>query len=170
MNETGLIDELRWAAPPGSGMVWQLAAAILLALLLAGVGHRWWKKRGLAIAEFREPAHVIALAALAKLRPLLEAGEPLPFTVEVSRILRTYIQERFGLRAPHRSTEEFLMEAAESPELPVSWQELLGDFLRQCDLVKFAQRRVSHERMEDLLATAERFVNETATTVESPAA
>ena len=102
MNSEELMEDLRWvsAPSPGSpvlGMV--ILGLLLLAALAAGI---WWFLRRRQAAQNERPAippHVTALAELARLRAAMDAENSLAFIVEVSRILRVYIQERFGLRA-----------------------------------------------------------------------
>ena len=52
------------------------------------------------------------------------------FYVELTMVVRRYIQRRYGIRAPHMTTEEFLREARPSDEL--------RRFLESADMVKFA--------------------------------
>lgn len=52
------------------------------------------------------------------------------FYVELTMVVRRYIQRKYGIRAPHLTTEEFLREAKPSDEL--------RKFLEAADLVKFA--------------------------------
>src|SRR5262245_14867026 len=69
----------------------------------------------------------IALAALQRLR---EQNLPVEqFYTRLSDIVRQYIEGQFGLRAPERTTEEFLAEASLLPE----HLTLLGAFLRESD-------------------------------------
>ncbi len=93
-------------------------------------------------------------------RSLSEENQ-LEFIVAVSQVVREYIQARFGVRAPHRSSKEFLEEAHASEPLLRDHRESLGGFLSQCDLVKFAQRRVVLVQMGELLECARRFVEST---------
>ena len=160
----GILENLRWAQAPSAG--WPLWVWLLLVLLLlaAGAGVFFWLKRRRELAAApvpARPAHEIALEALERLRAQLSAENYLGFIIEVSRILRVYIQDRFELRAPHRSTEEFLAEASQSQLLTSEHQELLGDFLRQCDLVKFARRSAALGQMERLFLIATQFVQDT---------
>ncbi len=60
------------------------------------------------------------------------------FFVAISAIVRRYLEDRFDLRAPELTTEEFLALAGSASSLSHDHQHLLRDFLRQADLVKFA--------------------------------
>lgn len=169
----GILENLKWAHPPSAGLpVWAWACLLLL-LVAIGAGLLFWLKRRRELAAApvpARPAHEIALEALERLRASLSEENYLEFIIGVSRILRAYIQDRFELRAPHRSTEEFLVEASESHLLSAEHQELLGDFLRQCDLVKFARRSAVLEQMEKLFRIATQFVHDTTIRPEAAAA
>jgi hypothetical protein len=83
------------------------------------------------------------------------------FVVAVSAVLRRYIEDRFGVRAPESTTEEFL-EAVMAPGSELgSHREVLGRFLQLCDLVKFAHLRPEPSAALPLLDTAEGFVEST---------
>ena len=69
---------------------------------------------------------------------------------------------RFGLRAPARTTEEFLTAADASGGLIAARSGPLGKFLRHCDLLKFARHRATPNDMRTALDRAQAFVEETA--------
>ena len=54
-------------------------------------------------------------------------------------MLRHYIEDRFGLRAPEQTTEEFLAELRQKHVFGERQKDLLRAFLEHCDLVKFAE-------------------------------
>ena len=168
--EPTILENLKWAHAPSEGLpIWAWALMLLLAAA-AGAGAFFWVRRKRQEAQeaalAARPAHEKALEALQVLRGQLTEDNYMAFIIEVSRILRVYIQDRFELRAPHRSTEEFLAEASVSEQLTPEHQELLGDFLRQCDLVKFARRTAALRQMETLFRTAEQFVHDTTSRLE----
>lgn len=171
MNEApAILENLKWAHAPSAGLPWWVWGLAVLLLLAGGAGLFFWLRRRREKAAFAppaRPAHETALEALEKLRALLSEENYLDFIIEVSRILRVYIQARFELRAPHRSTEEFLSEASQSQLLSSEYQELLGDFLRRCDLVKFARRSAALHQMEALFRVATQFVHDTTPQPES---
>ena len=108
------------------------------------------------------PPELIAAEALARLRGRLpRTHDEVPaFVVEVSAVLRAYIEGRFGLHAPESTTEEFLPAATAHPAL-AGHRDVLARFLTGCDLVKFARHRPEPSSMGELLATAEGFVEAT---------
>ena len=111
--------------------------------------------------EVPVPAHVKALRALGQLREPAADEEVEPFYVAVSQILRVYLEERFGLHAPTRSTEEFLAELEAGDSLALAHRQSLGNFLQQCDLVKFARLHPDTEVHGQTLRIASTVVDET---------
>jgi hypothetical protein len=126
------------------------------ALAAAGLGLGAW-------TFFRRPRrklpYEIALEKLAATRPLMERDSAQPFSLAVSEIVRRFIEESFPVRAAHRTTNEFLHDLVNLPESPLAaHQETLGDFLRHCDLAKFACWSLTRAQMEAMLASASAFV------------
>ena len=68
------------------------------------------------------------------------------FYVELTMVVRRYIQRRYGIRAPHMTTEEFLREARPSDEL--------RRFLESADMVKFAGVEATPEMVDDATDSA----------------
>lgn len=139
--------------PTPFGGWWWIAA--MAALLLAGAC--WWRwhrarPRGQAASEVAVPPHTKALRALQRLRgeSRTTSAQIEAFYVEVSQVLRVYVEERFGLRAPERTTEEFLRELDGDDGPLHDHRQALERFLLQCDLVKFAAVRPD---ADDHLAT-----------------
>ncbi|MES2310140.1 MAG: hypothetical protein V4507_14900 [Verrucomicrobiota bacterium] len=130
-------------------------------LLLSGIAWLLIRKKKLKDLIFIPPPHHVALRALKELRKKLSEENQREFVVEVSQVIRIYIQARFGVRAPHRSTEEFLREVCIADPLLRDHQDLLEAFLTRCDFVKFAKRSVVMKEMTDLLDNAQRFVEST---------
>ncbi len=143
---------------------WALAAAVAL-ICFTGLWYWLRRRRGQRspVAATPLPPHVTALRALGRLRnaPRTTAAEVEQFYVEVSRILRTYLEQRFALRAPERTTEEFLLELRSGDTLTVAQREQLAEFLAQCDLVKFARAQPAEEVHARTFEVAEQFVEAT---------
>lgn len=134
-----------------------------LALAIALILRRRRRRREAAAASPRPP-HEVAREELRRLRAmnLPGAGRVVECYVRLSGIARRYIEARFGLRAPDRTTEEFLAEAARGDVLDARAQVLIGDFLERCDLVKFARYGPTAGEVDGAFEAAERFVEETA--------
>jgi hypothetical protein len=154
----------RWPLPLLRWVLFAAGALLLAAAVFFGV--RWWRARRRAApvpAAPPTPPHETARRALAALRAkrFVEQRQVEPFYLELSAIVRRYIEERFGLRAPERTTEEFIREATGSGLLAAAHQGLVREFLVQCDLVKFARHRPLPADMAEAFAAAERLVEET---------
>jgi hypothetical protein len=108
-------------------------------------------------------AHQIALARLKQLLDRDLAGQKryIEFIIEVSGILRGYIEDRFGIHAPEMTTEEFLHESGSSSLLSDNQKKILEQFLKQSDLVKFANLEPAEEDVQRSFDTCRDFINET---------
>ncbi len=148
----------RWA-----WLLW-LVAGVALAIAAFFLIRAWLRRRRrLALAP------VVVLPPHVRARNQLEAAlawisQPDPFCTRVSQTLRIYLEERFSLHAPERTTEEFLDELQSNPLLARSQKQSLGDFLMRCDLVKFARHEPAEPELRDLWDSAVRLVDETTPT------
>ena len=143
---------------------WLWWALPLLILALAALW-LWRRRRRLAQGARPAPSPAPPAPHLRARRLLEEALEllhdPDRFCVLVSDAVRGYLEERFALRAPERTTEEFLEELSRSPQLEEEHKGLLGGFLAECDLVKFARLPREAHHLTSLHQSALRLVDET---------
>jgi len=111
----------------------------------------------------KAPAHELAYRHLEALlaEKLLERGEVKLFYARISDVLRRYIENRFGLHAPERTTEEFLAELRERDVLRHEHKELLKEYLEHCDLVKFAELQPTNAQIQNTFDACKRFIAET---------
>jgi len=150
-------------APIAIPNVWFWIGCAVVVLALAALAWWWWRRRQ---ARMAAPAPVIVIPphvkARAKLREALSLlDQPGPFCVLISDTIRIYLEERFELHAPERTTEEFLEELQGSPLLTHDQKQTLGEFLAGCDLVKFARYEPARTELERIYETALRLVEET---------
>jgi hypothetical protein len=141
--------------------LWILTAA----LPVAAVGSWFYlrRKRVEKLIRIFKPAHELAyerLRALVK-EDLVGAGRIKEFYERISNILRHYIEHRFSLRAPERTTEEFLLELANTNVLAEPDKENLGEFLKHCDLVKFAKHSPTNEQIQKTFDLVKDFIEKT---------
>ncbi len=145
-----------------SGSIWITLAVFLV--LLAAIGPFAWR---FFVSFFERRRRQSAFeVARADLDTLLRGGRPTErtmdaFYVKLSLIVRTYLEDRFGLRSPELTTQEFLTEMGGSPDLARSHQSLLQSLLEEADLVKFAGHRPEAEVVDASIAAAEQFLTET---------
>ena len=153
-----------WPAPPSH---WLLVILSILAVLALAAAALWLFARRVSVVLAKPvpppPPHVTALAALAAMRAEDWTGDDKqePFFVRLSAIVRTYVEARFAIRAPERTTEEFIRDAARSRDLTPAQRRSLTDFLETSDLVKFARHRPGPPALTAALDSAETFVRET---------
>ncbi len=144
--------------------IWIVLGTAATAFLVGLVSSKLWKHRKVIIPRApATPPHVLAFRALEKLKGkgLLEKDECNPFYTELSLILRGYLEGRFRLNAPDETTEEIVEELSTSPELTGTQRNILQDFMRQADMVKFAKGHPDRSTMESAFDTTKQFVNET---------
>jgi hypothetical protein len=143
---------------PWTWVFW--TAGILLALALIATALIVWiakqKRRAIPVPV---PPHVRARQKIDAALQLI--GDPRAFCIAVSDAVRVYLEERFNLRAPERTTEEFLRDLQKTSVLTAQQKESLASFLEQCDLVKFARFEPPESLLRELHEAALRLVHET---------
>ena len=146
---------------PWAWLRWVVLCLVALGLLWAA----WeaWQRRRRKQAP-PDPLEV-ALAELEKTRVLLRPETAREFSIAVSQIVRTYIETRFaeqGVRAAHRTTEEFLHDLAARSDSPLApYRGLLEEFLSHCDRAKFGRWALAMAEMEAMLQSARGFLVDT---------
>ena len=134
------------------------AGALAFATIAAAV---LWKRRPARVVAPPLP-HEIAYDRLRRLiaLDLVAKGEIERFFVLLSGILRDYIEHRFSVMAPERTTEEFLVEATRDVALSAH-RTTLGQFLSLCDEVKFARFQPEETAIQAAFDVTKRFIQET---------
>jgi len=151
---------------PRKAKRWLLAAiagGFVLIAAVAGVVIRRRRRRREVEALPRIPAHELAYRQLEQLvaEKLIETENIALFYDRISGIMRHYIENRFGLRAPERTTEEFLLELAGNDALRPGHKSLLKVFLKHCDLVKFARHEPSTDEIQQTFDSCKGFIEAT---------
>lgn len=134
---------------------WWMIAAVVAGLLAMLVLLWWWRRRPRTVPP-PEPADSWALARLDRLASddLLRDARVDPFFTRLTDIAREYVERRFGIAAPERTTPEFIEAARADPEMESAHRDRmirLGTILRTADLVKFAGDRPARTVCEDAL-------------------
>ncbi len=151
--------------PDVGGTSWLTILVIVSAIAVAGSGSI------LAYRAFRARRRIARQRsayddAVAKLQQLEERGAPGSaaadgWFVELSAIVRDYLESRYDIRAPELTTEEFLTVAVARAELTTEHRALLVAFLERCDRVKFAGYRPDADESIATLKSARGFVEDT---------
>lgn len=121
------------------------------------------RRRRAEMAAAPEPPHQVALRELRRLldENLIEKGEAKLFYLRLSNILRRYVEDRFGIRAPEQTTEEFLSNLRREYVFADLQKELLEEVLIHCDMVKFAEHQPSREEVDGAVNSCAQFIAET---------
>ena len=151
--------------PDVGGIGWMTLLLIASALAVLGSGgtlaYRAWRAR--RRVELQRSAYD---EAVSRLRELEKSGAPDDtradaWFVALSAIVRQYLEQRYEIRAPELTTEEFLQVATARPELSADHRGLLCSFLERCDRVKFAGYRPEADESIATLNAARGFVEDT---------
>ncbi|MEM9082050.1 MAG: hypothetical protein AAGB34_00530 [Planctomycetota bacterium] len=151
-------------SPPERTNWWLVAGAaagliVLAAGTLAGTLFYVQQRR----RPVSRPAHEFALEQLDLLdeRRYLDLGSYELFLERTTSIVRQYIDHRFGIAAPERTTSELLGELRSAKKLDESGTKALSAMLSAADFVKFAAEDVDRDACEDLESKARTFINQT---------
>lgn len=145
-----------------SAVGWLAAASAIVAVLGVAGFLIWFGGRKKAK---KANAYELARARLQRLLDNYQSSHSAlsaeQFFVEISSIIRRYLEDRFELRAPELTTDEFLQLAARGSELSREHQKLLSEFLQQADVVKFAGVQATQDDTRHSSNLAAQFLEET---------
>ena len=85
------------------------------------------------------------------------------FYVELTMVVRRYVQRKYGIKAPHLTTEEFLEEFREEGR---GKGEELRKFLESADMVKFAGVEATPEMADEATDSAKGYLKSDSTAVD----
>lgn len=137
----------QWAAIGGGAM----ALLALLALV-------YRRRRCRAAERMLSPRDWAARELERIVRERLMEHDVKRFYVELTGVVRAYIERTTAIHAPEQTTEEFLREIGSHPAFGVGQRSRLRDFLEAADLVKFAAYEPRENAMQESLRRARLFV------------
>ncbi len=152
-----------WIAPTAKTIaLWVLAvigAILAIAITLYGL-----TKISARVKEIRMSPIERALTELDRLlrRDLPGKGLFKDFYVELTMVVRRYIERSHHVRAPEQTTEEFLAAAEKHPNFTPEVLAQLKRFLESADLVKFAGQRADLSMTESATEKARQYMNSDA--------
>lgn len=154
----GDIRDIRGLIPIPAGPPWGLYAgvAVALALVIAVVVYVHRRR-----ANPPNP-YVLAQARLRTAHADRGSARSATFAERVSAAVREYIEARCGVRAAHRTTDEFLLDLVQGQSVHAELarhRAELARFLNSCDLAKFAGRELPVPLREELCRDARRFID-----------
>jgi hypothetical protein len=111
----------------------------------------------------KEPAHVIAMRELARLKEeeLWQKGEVKEYYSRLSDIIRRYIDDRYGISSPELTTDETVRMLQRAAVTTTDQMTLVKDLLLLSDMVKFAKYLPQSEIHERSFDDAVKFVEMT---------
>ena len=163
-TENASLDDIGLVTEPIPLPKWHIyaiiAALVLITLILFWLFYR--RKRTELSAEIHSlSAQELALRRLAELlESRKQESDVKGFFVELSDIVRWYVERLTGIRAPELTTEEFLNKIAR-PQQPTRFAgslETLAPFLESADAVKFAKHVPTNDEIMLAFRRAENFV------------
>ncbi|MFH1768523.1 MAG: hypothetical protein ABH858_05130 [Candidatus Omnitrophota bacterium] len=143
---------------------WYVWAILLVSVLVfSAVIFLFKRKKSVEMSLPVRPAHEIAYEALDALekKEYLIRGEAKKYYIELSDIARRYLENRYNLRAPEMTTEEFLKTVKDEMVISDEIKSLLRDFLSHCDLVKFAKYLPREKEAGLSFDSAKKLIDET---------
>lgn len=148
---------------PGFGWgPWWIGAAVLAAVL--ALAFVWKRKRN---AKPKEPEFTPQQLAWRELNDLLgsklDETDVKEFFVQLTAVVRRYIERSTGVNAPDQTTEEFLREVNSQKLFSDEENLKLGEFLESADLVKFAGYQPDPENIKQSTHKARQFIELQAT-------
>lgn len=113
-----------------------------------------------------------ALFELAELlkKNLISRGLVKEFFIELTLIVRSYIERRHAVRAPKQTTEEFLAAAVDNPCFSSDSVALLKSFLESADFVKFAGYQPDQPMIDRSVKLARDYIETDSTKSGTPSA
>ena len=146
--------------PQAAAIGWLVAAGLAVVLAIVGVVVLRRRKRR-PVEPRRQTPEEIAHAALALLLAENLPGRGLikEFYLRLTGIVRQYVEDATGIRAPEQTTEEFLRDIRSRSAFPPDRSVRLAEFLEAADLIKFAGQQPQEGQIDQATARAHEFVN-----------
>ena len=156
-----------WVRPPFR----VVAGYVVLVLLGIGLIVLLWKLGGRVhrqVKLMRMSPRERALKELAILlgKDLIGKHKIKDFYVQLTMIVRRYIERAHRVRAPEQTTEEFLAAVGDDPQFSQEVVRRLKDFLQAADLVKFAAYEPSRGDIDRSTTTARSYIEQDAAETE----
>lgn len=163
-NKVPDLSELDPMIPPrplnsSSTWPWFIGLGLLAATALTGM---WFLRHRTTITEEprKQSPQEVAHAALNQLlaEQLPSRGLVKEFYLRLTGIVRQFIEDTTGLKAPEQTTEEFLRAMRTRDIFSVEQSLRLKEFLEAADMVKYAGQQPDHAQIEMSIERAREFV------------
>jgi hypothetical protein len=141
-----------------------LFAVLLLALFILFSIFIWVRKKRIKPKPLSSlPPREVALEALKALKrkDLLTKGKVEEHYLEMADIIRRYLDGEYGWKTSQMTTEERLSRLERTERSSQGQKDLLKEFLKECDLVKFAQSLPTPQENDSSFGMAQEIVLQT---------
>jgi hypothetical protein len=158
-----------WIQPTPRTVLGWIGLAILL-LLAAALAFRGLQALQRQVRERRMSPRERAFAELDRLLRRNLPGKRLykEFFIELTLVVRRYIERTHEIRAPEQTTQEFLAAAARHPRFTPEVLARLKEFLESADLIKFAGQEATPRLADDAVANAKEYIDRDSTQFNEP--
>ncbi len=148
------------------------AGYLALLMLLTALGFIVWKlirRAHRRIRLMRMSPRERALEELKELleKKLVEKNRVKDFYVELTMVVRRYIERQHHIRAPEQTTEEFLAAVSSDARFDATVVKRLRTFLEAADLVKFAAYHPDGANIDGAIGTAKTYITTDADRAEA---
>lgn len=148
-----------WIPPTFRSVALLVLGLLLLAALLAvGVRLAMKVRRQVQLARMSPRERAMKELSLLLAKDLVGRDRVKDFYVELTCIVRRYIERAHAVRAPEQTTEEFLAAVAGDPRFGARVVATLREFLEAADLVKFAAHRPDQRAVDGAVNTAKDYI------------
>jgi len=139
-------------------------ALLILVLLAAILLFKGAQKARSHIRELRMSPRERAFVELERLlrRDLIGKRLYKDFYIELTMVVRRYIERAHRIHAPEQTTQEFLIAAAHHPHFTPAVLSQLKDFLESADLIKFAGQETTPLLADQAVSSAKEYVERDA--------
>ena len=137
----------------------------LIVLIISGlIAYHILKRRRVKQAPIIiKSADEIALIELDRIETLdlIKNNKMKAYYYLVSNCLRVYLENRYQIKAPEQTTEEFIDDVTHSDILDRESITLLNAYLTHCDLVKYAKLSPPISESQKIMTTTRKFIDKT---------
>lgn len=157
-----IIDPKKDLPPLSWRLVGYCALILIGAVTLIGIIWMLIKYLARRVKEHRMSPVERAWAELDRLmkKGLPGRGKFKDFYIELTQVVRRYIQRKHGLKAPNLTTEEFFEAVKDVQSFPKGALEGLMEFLNAADMIKFAGVKATPELADEATNSARSYITE----------
>ncbi len=142
-----------------------IGIAAIIIIIAAGIILFYLKKKKKIVFTFKpkKSADEIAYEQLRELveLQLIEKGEYKEFYYRISFIFRLYLENRFSLKAPEQTTEEFIIDIYNRTLFEKDTQNILKEFMEFSDLVKYEKYKPEKTDIQKSFYIVKNFIEKT---------